>query len=85
MNATVLSTRQWGRRESALPRIEAEVYLSNVGQKNYAESAESQQGIMRTTEVSVQRCSDDERQPMSHTAVVSKHLKDSQENTEESR
>lgn len=84
MNATVLSTRRWGRRESALPRIEAEVYLSNVGQKNYAKSAESQQGIMRTTEVSVQRCSDDER-PRSHTAVVSKPLKDSQQIPEKSQ
>jgi hypothetical protein len=51
------------------------MHLADVGRKEYAESAESQQGIMRTMEISVQQGSDDER-PISRTdGIVPKSLK----------
>lgn len=82
MDATLSMSRtrqQRGRRESALSRIGADVRLADVGQKEgYAESAESRQGIMRTTEVSVQRCSEEER--LSRTEnIVPRNLKGGQE------
>ena len=65
--ATTVSTlRRHRHRESALSRTDVGLSLADIGQKEYAESAESQQGIMRTMEVSVQRGRDGVR-PISHT------------------
>lgn len=65
------TSRLWQRtqRESGLSHGVADVRLTRVDQKEYAELAESQQGIMRTMEVSVQRCSGDEI-PISRTEEV---------------
>jgi hypothetical protein len=78
-NVTTSRIRQRELRENVPSRTNADVHLAAIGQKEYAESAESQQGIMRTMEVSVQRCSDDER-PISRTDdIVPKSLKESQQ------
>ena len=67
------------QRESVLSYKVADVELTDVGQKEYAESAESQQGIMRTLEVSVQRGSDEEGRISRTEAIVPKELKESQQ------
>lgn len=75
MKTTASRVQRHGNRESALSRTCADVRLADVGQREYAESAESQQGIMRTMEISVQRDSDDER-PLSRTdEIVPKSLR----------
>jgi hypothetical protein len=53
VNVTSSRMRARTKCESALSPKGADVQLNQVGQKGYAESTESQQGIMRTTEVSV--------------------------------
>jgi hypothetical protein len=54
------------------------VPLADIDPKEYAESAESQQGIMRTMEISVQRESNDGR-PLSYSKdVIPQSLRESQ-------
>lgn len=67
-----------GGRQSA-PSVKGTVVpLADIDPKEYAESAESQQGIMRTMEISVQRESNDERPLSLSKDVIPQSLRESQ-------
>ena len=76
--ATKSKARDQGSRQSALSAKDNGVPLADIDPKEYAESAESQQGIMRTMEISVQRESKDERPLSLSKDVIPQSLRESQ-------
>jgi hypothetical protein len=76
--ATKSKARDQRSRQSALSVKDSGVPLADIDPKEYAESAESQQGIMRTMEISVQRESNDERPLSLFKDVVPQSLRESQ-------
>jgi hypothetical protein len=76
--ATKSKARDQGSHQSALSAKDTGVPLADIDPKEYAESAESQQGIMRTMEISVQRESNDERPLSLSRDVIPQSLRESQ-------
>ncbi|KAF3011200.1 hypothetical protein E8E13_011607 [Curvularia kusanoi] len=68
-----------GGRASALSCKDTSHQLTEMDPKEYAESTESQQGIMRTMEISVQRGSADERPSNCIRDVIPQSLRESQQ------